>query len=37
VLFAALSIAGVSPIPAAIAAGLLCWFWPVALLFGGAT
>lgn len=37
VLFAALSIAGMSPSPAAIAAGLLCWFWPVVLLFDRAT
>jgi hypothetical protein len=34
VLFAALSIAGVSWVPAAIVAALLCGFWPVVLLFG---
>ena len=34
VVFAALSIVGVSWIPAAILAGILCGFWPVFLLFG---
>lgn len=33
VAFAALSIAGVSWVPAAIVAALLCGFWPVFLLF----
>ncbi len=36
VLFAALSIVGVSWIPAAIVAAMLCWFWPVVLLLGRA-
>ncbi len=30
--FAALSIAGVSGLPAAICAAIGCWFWPVVLL-----
>ena len=34
VVFAALSIAGVSWVPAATVAALLCGFWPVFLLFG---
>ncbi len=32
VLFAALSIVGVSMLPAALVAAILCWFWPVVLL-----
>ncbi|HZP98900.1 MAG TPA: hypothetical protein VFB13_05135 [Reyranella sp.] len=35
VIFAALSIVGVGGLPAAIVAGILCWFWPVVLLLGG--
>ena len=34
VLFGALSIVGVGPVPAAIVAGIFCWFWPVVLLLG---
>ena len=34
VIFAALSIIGVSWIPSAILAAILCWFWPVVLLLG---
>ena len=34
VVFAGLSIIGVSWLPAAIIAALLCGFWPVFLLFG---
>jgi hypothetical protein len=33
VAFAALSIVGMSWVPAAILAAILCWFWPVFLLF----
>ena len=33
VAFAGLSIAGMSWIPAAIIAAIICWFWPVFLLF----
>ena len=34
VAFGGLSIIGVSWIPAAILAAIVCWFWPVFLLFG---
>jgi hypothetical protein len=34
VLFVAGSIVGMSWLPALILAALLCWFWPVVLLFG---
>jgi hypothetical protein len=34
VAFGGLSIVGVSWIPAAILAAIVCWFWPVVLLFG---
>jgi hypothetical protein len=34
VAFAGLSIVGVSWVPAAIIAAIVCWFWPVFLLFG---
>ena len=34
VIFAGLSIAGVSWVPAAILAAILCGFWPVVLMFG---
>jgi len=32
VIFVGLSIIGVSWVPAAILAAILCWFWPVVLL-----
>ena len=32
--FMALSIVGVRWLPAAVLAGILCWFWPVFLLLG---
>jgi hypothetical protein len=32
VVFAALSIVGVTWLPAAVVASILCWFWPVVLL-----
>jgi len=34
VAFGGLSIVGLSWIPAAILAAIVCWFWPVVLLFG---
>jgi hypothetical protein len=33
VAFVGLSIVGVRWIPAAIVAAILCWFWPIVLLF----